>query len=98
MAETIRSLDRAALGFEEWTVTPIILQVHSFPFSFLYGFFPQYSNRKDLLIDFAERSFEGGCTSFETWLHSILVHNAKVSHHYGVWQCLDYLVDANELE
>ena len=25
LAETIRSLDRAALGFEEWTVTPVIL-------------------------------------------------------------------------
>jgi hypothetical protein len=27
LAETIRSLDRAALGFEDWTVSPIILQV-----------------------------------------------------------------------
>ena len=27
LAETIRSLDRAALGFEEWSVAPIILQV-----------------------------------------------------------------------
>ncbi|KDP42361.1 hypothetical protein JCGZ_01937 [Jatropha curcas] len=26
LAETIRSLDRAALGFEDWTVSPIILQ------------------------------------------------------------------------
>ena len=39
LAETIRSLERAALGFTEWTVTPLILQVFSFsfynPFSFL---------------------------------------------------------------
>ncbi|KDP36063.1 hypothetical protein JCGZ_10315 [Jatropha curcas] len=27
LAETIRSLDRAALGFDDWTVSPIILQV-----------------------------------------------------------------------
>ncbi|KDP21735.1 hypothetical protein JCGZ_03579 [Jatropha curcas] len=27
LAETIRSLDRAALGFDEWTVSPIILQM-----------------------------------------------------------------------
>ncbi|KDP42536.1 hypothetical protein JCGZ_01790 [Jatropha curcas] len=26
LAETIRSLDRAALGFDDWTVSPIILQ------------------------------------------------------------------------
>ncbi|KDP43371.1 hypothetical protein JCGZ_26471 [Jatropha curcas] len=27
LVETIRSLDRAALGFDDWTVSPIILQV-----------------------------------------------------------------------
>ncbi|KDP24867.1 hypothetical protein JCGZ_25151 [Jatropha curcas] len=27
LAKTIRSLDRAALGFEDWTVSPIILQM-----------------------------------------------------------------------
>ncbi|KDP22952.1 hypothetical protein JCGZ_01760 [Jatropha curcas] len=27
LAETIRSLDRAALGFDDWTVSPIILQM-----------------------------------------------------------------------
>ncbi|KDP36007.1 hypothetical protein JCGZ_10466 [Jatropha curcas] len=27
LAETIRSLDRAALGFNDWTVSPIVLQV-----------------------------------------------------------------------
>ncbi|KDP30304.1 hypothetical protein JCGZ_18240 [Jatropha curcas] len=27
LAETIRSLDRAALGFDDWTVSPIVLQV-----------------------------------------------------------------------
>ena len=34
LAETIRSLDRAALGFEEWIVTPIILQVLLFFYLF----------------------------------------------------------------
>ena len=29
LVETIRSLDRAALGFDNWTVSPIILQVFS---------------------------------------------------------------------
>ncbi|KDP38799.1 hypothetical protein JCGZ_05751 [Jatropha curcas] len=28
LAETIQSIDRAALGFDNWTVSPIILQDH----------------------------------------------------------------------
>ena len=35
LAETFRSLDRAALGFEEWTVSPVILQVSVIAFLFL---------------------------------------------------------------
>src|ERR1043165_5918841 len=30
LAETLQSLDRAALGFEDWSVSPIILQVTLF--------------------------------------------------------------------
>ena len=33
LAETLRSLDRAALGFTDWTVSPIILQVFYLSFS-----------------------------------------------------------------
>src|ERR1043165_706013 len=38
LAETIRCLDRAALGFEEWTVSLIILQVYFSHFLFLFRF------------------------------------------------------------
>ena len=38
LAETIRSLDRAALGFEEWSVNPVILQVCDLCSFFLYCF------------------------------------------------------------
>ena len=31
LAETLQSLDLAALGFEDWSVSPIILQVTLFP-------------------------------------------------------------------
>jgi len=47
LVETFLSLDRAALGFEEWTVTPIILRVCCFYFFFFF----QCANRKDQLID-----------------------------------------------
>ena len=39
LAETIRSLDRTALGFEEWTVSPVFLQVHFLKPSLFLSFF-----------------------------------------------------------
>jgi len=54
LTETIRSLDRAALGFDDWIVSPIILQVF-FLLSYLillllFNLFLR--NRKDLLLRF----------------------------------------------
>jgi len=74
LAETIRSLDRAALGFEEWTVSPIILQVFpltTFPISFSFYYF--IVTERIHYSGMVEGPSPSGCRSYSFTLQSFSV-------------------------